>query len=51
MGQLDMRDLQLRPLAADEGIVLAPIELECFAGSERQRNEYATARHLLISLH
>ncbi len=34
MGQLDMRDLQLRPLAADDGIVLAPIELECFAGSE-----------------
>ncbi len=24
MGQLDMRDLQLRPLAADDGIVLAP---------------------------
>lgn len=44
-----MGDLKLRALAADYGIVLTPIELECFAWAERQRNEYAAARRLLIS--
>lgn len=45
-----MCNLQLRTLAADHGIVLAPIEPECFAWAERQRNEYAAARRLLLTL-
>jgi len=45
-----MRNLQLNALAADDGIVLTPIELECFAWAERQRNEYASARRLLLTL-
>ncbi|GEM_PF-7074707 len=48
--QFDMRNLQLNALAADDGIVLTPIELECFAWAERQRNEYASARRLLLTL-
>lgn len=44
-----MCHLKLRALAADHGIVLTPIELECFAWAERQRNEYAAARCLLLN--
>lgn len=44
-----MCHLKLRALAADHGIVLTPIELECLAWAERQRNEYAAARFLLLS--
>lgn len=47
--QLDMCDLKLRALVADHGIVLTPIELECLAWAERQRNEYAAARCQLLS--
>ncbi|KQZ48005.1 hypothetical protein ASD63_31485 [Ensifer sp. Root558] len=35
---------------AYDGIVLAPIELECLTWAERQRNEYAAARRLLLTL-
>ncbi|GAA5629317.1 hypothetical protein Brsp05_04618 [Brucella sp. NBRC 12953] len=35
--------------AADHGVVLTPIELEGLTRSERQRNEYATARRLLLT--
>ncbi|MNT18144.1 hypothetical protein D3C72_1533260 [compost metagenome] len=44
-----MSDLKLGALAADHGIIFTPIELECFAWAERQRNEYAAARFLLLS--
>ncbi|MDQ0996326.1 hypothetical protein QFZ34_001503 [Phyllobacterium ifriqiyense] len=40
--QLDMRYLKLYALAGYDGIVLTPIELECFVGVERQQNENAT---------
>lgn len=45
-----MRNLELRALDGDHGIVLTPIELECFACAERQRNKYAAARRLLLTL-
>ncbi len=44
-----MCDPELRALAANYGVVLTPIELECLTRSERQRNEYATARRLLLT--
>lgn len=43
-----MCDLKLRALAAYHSIIFTPIELECFARTERQRNEYAAARRLLF---
>ena len=48
--QLDMRDLQLRALAADHGIILTPVELESFTRAEGQRNKSAASRCLLFSL-
>jgi len=42
--------LQLDPLAADNGPVLTPVELESFARLEDQRNEYAAAGRLLLPL-
>ena len=48
--QLDMRHLKLCALAAHNGIVLAPVELECLARAERQRNEGPAARGLLLAL-
>jgi hypothetical protein len=47
MAQLEMRDLQLGPLATDDGPVLAPIELECLASAKHERHERATAHGLL----
>ncbi len=41
--QLELGDLQLGAFAADHGPVLAPVELEGFAGGEAQRNEGAAA--------
>ena len=46
--QLEMRDLQLGPLAAQDRPVLAPVELEGFAGLERQRHERAAPGALLF---
>ena len=48
--QLDMRHLQLRPLATQNRKILAPVELECLTRAERQWNEGAAARRLLIAL-
>jgi hypothetical protein len=48
--QLDMGDLQLCPLAAEDGIILAPIELERLPRAKRQRNESTAPRRLLLSL-
>jgi hypothetical protein len=48
--QLDMGDLQLRALAAEHRIVLAPVELERLAGAESQRDEGSPARRLLLTL-
>lgn len=50
VGQLDMGDLQLDPLAADDRPILAPIELECLARLESQRNESVPANRLLFAL-
>ena len=41
--QLELGNLQLGAFAADHGPVLAPVELEGFAGGERQRNKGAAA--------
>ena len=48
--QLDMRHLQLGPLATQDGEILAPVELESLSRAERQRNEGAAARRLLLAL-
>src|SRR5690606_14226507 len=40
---------KLGALAADHGIIFTPIELESFACTERQRNEYAAASRLLLN--
>ena len=48
--QLDMGDLKLRALSADNCEVLAPVELERFAGAESQRDEGAAPRRLLLAL-
>ena len=41
IGQLDLSDLQLEPLASDERPVITPIEQERLAWLESQRNESA----------
>ncbi len=46
--QFEVRDLQLRSLTAKDGPVLAPIELEGFAGFERQWHERTAAACLLL---
>jgi hypothetical protein len=48
--QLDVGHLKLGPLTANDGIVLAPVELERLAGAEDQRNERAAPRGLLLAL-
>lgn len=45
-----MCDLQLRALAAQHFIILAPVKLECLSRTEKQRNEYAAPRGLLFTL-
>jgi hypothetical protein len=50
VGELEVGDLQLRPLATDHRPVFRPVELERFAGQERQRNENAATAGLLFSL-
>jgi hypothetical protein len=45
-----MCDLELRALVADHRVVFTPIELKCLAWAERQWNEYASARRLLLTL-
>jgi len=48
--QLDMGDLQLCPLAAEEGKILTPVELERLPRTKSQRDESAAPRRLLLSL-
>lgn len=48
--QLDMGDLQLGPLAAEEGMVLAQIKLKHLPGAKSQGNEGAAPGRLLLSL-
>src|SRR5947209_1699514 len=48
--KLEMRSLQLGPLAADDRPVFAPIELECFARLKDQWNERTPTRCLLCPL-
>lgn len=48
--QLDVGYLELHAVVADHREVFAPVELECLAGAESQRNEGATPRSLLLSV-
>ena len=50
VGELDVSDLQLGPLAGDDRPVFRPVELERLAGQERQRHEHAAAARLLFLL-
>src|ERR1700744_5844380 len=43
VAELAMRNLQLGPGAANDGEILAPVELEGFTRPERQRHEGASA--------
>ncbi len=48
--QLDVRNLQLGPLTAQDRPVLAPVELESFPARKDQRNERASPTALLLPL-
>jgi hypothetical protein len=48
--QLHMSNLQLGALTAENGIVLAPVELECLTGTESQGNKGAAPGGLLFPL-
>ena len=50
VGELDVRDLQLGPLAGNDRPVLRPVELERLAGQERQRHERPAATSLLLAM-
>jgi hypothetical protein len=50
VGELEVGDLQLRPLARDDRPILRPVELERFAGQERQRHERAATTGLLLPM-
>jgi hypothetical protein len=50
MRQLHMRNLQLDPLSAEHGIILAPVELEGLAGTESQGNKGPATGGLLFTL-
>lgn len=50
MAELEVGDLQLGPLAADDGMLLAPIELERLARAKGQRHEDTAAGSLLLAL-
>src|SRR5665213_1007552 len=50
VGELDVRDLQLGPLAGDDRPVLRPVELERLAGQERQRHECAASGGLWLAM-
>ena len=47
--KLELRDLQLGPLAGDDRPILAPVELERFAWLENQRDKRAAAGGLLLA--
>ena len=48
--ELDMRHLQLDPLATDIGPIFAPIELERLAWCEHQRHESSPIRRVMRPL-
>ena len=50
VGELDVSDLQLGPLAADDRPIFRPVELERLARQKRQRHEHAAAARLLLLL-
>ena len=50
MRQLDMGDLQLGALSAEDRIILAPVELERLACAKGQGDEGAAPRRLLLPL-
>ena len=50
MRQLDMRHLQLGAFAVQNGKVLAPVELEGFAGVKMQRHKGPAPRRLLLAM-
>ena len=50
VGELDVSDLQLGPLAGDDRPIFRPVELERLARQERQRHEHAAAARLLFLL-
>ena len=50
VAKLEVRSLQLGPFAADNGPLLAPVELESFARLENQRNKGPAAGRLLLPL-
>jgi hypothetical protein len=50
VAELEVGDLQLGPLAANDGMLLAPVELECLARAKGQRHEDTAAGSLLLAL-
>ena len=50
IGELEVGDLQLGPLAADDRPIFRPVELKRLARQERQRYENAATAGLLFSL-
>jgi hypothetical protein len=50
IAELDVRDLQLGALARNDRPVFRPVELERFAGQERQRHKRAAPAGLLFSM-
>ena len=50
VGELEVSDLQLGPLAGDDRPILRPVELERLARQKRQRHEHAAAARLLFLL-
>jgi len=50
VGELEVSDLQLGPLAGNDRPIFRPIELECLARRECQRHEHATAARLPLLL-
>ena len=48
--ELEVRHLQLHPLAADGRPIFTPIELECLAWLKNQRNKRAASAGLLLAL-
>ncbi len=50
MRQLDMGDLKVPALTADNREILAPVELKRLAGAESQRNKSPASSRLLLAL-
>ena len=50
VGELEVSDLQLGPLAGNDRPIFRPVELERLARQKRKRHEHAAAGSLLFSL-